>query len=303
MTQSRISLDQWRALVAVVDEGGYAQAAAALNKSQSAVTYAVKKIEQLLDLNAFELEGRRAKLTPTGALLCRRARLLLDDADRLERAARSASAGWEAQIGVTVEVLFPTWLLLECLAEFGGESPATQVEVFESVMGGSSEDLLLGRADLALLPRVPTGFFGDPVMRVHFVPVAHPQHALHQLGRAPEPRDLRRYRHILVRESGARRDSGASMHAEQRWTVSNMATSIGAVCRGYGFAWYPVHKIRAELADGQLKVLPLSVGRDRYETMYLVLADPAGAGPGVRRLAQIIRARAGTLDRPQEPLP
>ena len=39
-----IALDQWRALIAVVDSGGYAQAAEALHKSQSSVTYAVQKI-------------------------------------------------------------------------------------------------------------------------------------------------------------------------------------------------------------------------------------------------------------------
>jgi DNA-binding transcriptional LysR family regulator len=42
----RISLEQWRALQAVVDAGGYAQAAAVLHKSQSAITYAVQKIER-----------------------------------------------------------------------------------------------------------------------------------------------------------------------------------------------------------------------------------------------------------------
>ena len=35
-----VSLEQWRALIAVVEAGGYAQAAEALHKSQSAVTYA-----------------------------------------------------------------------------------------------------------------------------------------------------------------------------------------------------------------------------------------------------------------------
>jgi DNA-binding transcriptional LysR family regulator len=40
-----ISLEQWRALVAVVDEGGYAAAAEGIHKSQSAVTYAVQQVE------------------------------------------------------------------------------------------------------------------------------------------------------------------------------------------------------------------------------------------------------------------
>ena len=52
-----ITLEQWRSLIAVVDAGGYAQAAEVLFKSQSAVTYAVQKIESLLGVKAFEIRG------------------------------------------------------------------------------------------------------------------------------------------------------------------------------------------------------------------------------------------------------
>src|SRR5450631_4049335 len=93
-----ISLEQWRALIAVVDAGGYAQAAETLHKSQSAVTYAVQKLEAVLGVKAFEIRGRKAVLTPTGQLLYRRARALLDEAGGLEKAARSISAGWEPEI-------------------------------------------------------------------------------------------------------------------------------------------------------------------------------------------------------------
>ena len=58
-----ITLEQWRTLLAVVDAGGYAQAAELLHKSQSAVTYAVQKIESLLGVKAFEIQGRKAQLS------------------------------------------------------------------------------------------------------------------------------------------------------------------------------------------------------------------------------------------------
>ena len=64
MADPRISLEQWRALQAVVDAGGYAQAAEALHKSQSAVTYAVQKIEALLAVKIFEVIGRKARGGP-----------------------------------------------------------------------------------------------------------------------------------------------------------------------------------------------------------------------------------------------
>ncbi len=291
----QVSLDQWRALVAVVDAGGYAAAAERIHRSQSAVTYSVKKLEATLAVQVFERAGRRSVLTPTGRRLVQRARALLEEAGRLEHAAGLMSAGWEAQIGIAAEVLFPTWLLLECLAAFGEESPHTHVEVIESVIGGTQEALLDGRADLALTPHIPVGFLGDAIMRLRIVPVAHPDHPLHQLGRPVTARDLKRHRHLVVRETGLRRQAAPSVDAEQRWTVSNMATSIGAACRGYGFSWFPEHKIRGELAEGTLAPLPLTEGAERFITMYLVTAEGDAAGPGVRRLAAILRERTGAL--------
>lgn len=285
-----ITLEQWRALIAVVDAGGYAQAADALHKSQSAVTYAVQKIESLLDLKAFEIQGRKAILTPTGQMLYRRALALVAEASDLERAAHALSAGWEAEIHLVAEILFPTWLLFECLARFGDESPRTRIEVIESVLGGTAEALLTGQADLAITPQMPSGFLGDPLMQMPVVAVAHRDHPLHRLGREITERDLRAHRHVVVRDSGAKRDRRAvSVEVDQRWTVSQIASSIQAVRLGYGFAWLPREHIRAELESGILKPLPLREGRERLVPLYLVLADPDFAGPGVRRMAEIIR--------------
>src|SRR5215471_1492670 len=162
MVNPHITLEQWRALLSVVDSGGYAQAAEALNKSQSAVTYAVQKLQSVLEVKAFEIRGRKAVLTPTGQLLYRRARALLDDAGSLESAARKLSAGWEAEIRVVVESVFPTWLILKSLDRFGSESPHTRIELVESVLGGTQEALLTGEADLAIANSIPTGFSGEP---------------------------------------------------------------------------------------------------------------------------------------------
>src|SRR5215831_2009361 len=161
-----VTLEQWRTLVAVVDTGGYAQAAERLHKSQSALTYAVSKLESQLGVEAFVIQGRKAVLTPTGRLLYRRAKVLLDEAASAERAAKALSAGWEAEITLAVEIVFPTWLLLACLDRFGAESPHTRIEVIESVLGGTGEALLQGKADLAIAPQIPQGFFGDPLLRV-----------------------------------------------------------------------------------------------------------------------------------------
>ena len=287
-----VTLDQWKSLVSVVDSGGYEKAAEALQKSQSSVTYAVQKLQSQLGVKAFEVKGRKAVLTPTGEFLYRRARALVDEAQATERAARTLSAGWEAEIGLAIEVAFPVWLTLECLDAFGKESPHTRIELIESVLGGTTEALLKGRAQLAMTGIVPPGFLGEPLMRVRFVPVAHPEHPLHKLGRPLALQDLRAHRQLVVRESDARRATPLRMEAAQRWTVTHMASSIGAASRGYGFGWYPEYRIRDEIASGALKILPLREVGESFAQLYLVFADRDAAGPGLLRIAAIMREKA-----------
>jgi DNA-binding transcriptional LysR family regulator len=295
----RVSLEQWRCLVAVVDHGSYARAASALHRSQSAVTYAVQKLESTLGVEAFAIEGRKAVLTPTGRMLYLRAKSLIDDAERLEKSVHRVSAGWEMEIVLAMEVVFPTWLVLRCLDRFSEESPHTRIELVETVLGGSREALENGVADLAIAPSAPPSFGAEWLMDVHFLPVAHPDHPLHRLGRKLSFRDLREHRHILVRDSGIQRQRGAyTLESSQRWVVSNMPTAIGAICRGYGYAWVAELKIRDELDRGLLKPLPLARRRDAMTPLYLVFGDADAAGPGVHRLAGIIREEVSAMAAP-----
>lgn len=285
-----ITLEQWQSLIAVVDAGGYARAAEKLCKSQSAITYAVKKIESLLGIKAFEIQGRKAILTSTGQMLYRRALALIDEANDLERATHRLSAGWEPVIHIAVEVLFPSPLLLNCLERFGQESPHTRIELIESVLGGTSDALMKGEVDLAISPQLPPGFLGDLLTRIKLVAVAHADHPLHQLNRQLSYLDLEAYRHIVVRDSGSKRDQRAvTVEVNQRWTVGHVATSIQAVTKGYGFAWLPEQHIGEELRTGILKPLPLREGGMREIPLYLIIASPDFAGSGVRRLNEIIR--------------
>ena len=59
MRAPRISLEQWAAFKAVVDEGSFAKAAEVLNKSQSSVSYTISKMEELLPTPVLEQQGRR----------------------------------------------------------------------------------------------------------------------------------------------------------------------------------------------------------------------------------------------------
>lgn len=286
-----VSLDQWRTLVAVVDAGGYAQAAIRLHKTQSSITYAIQQIEDRLGVVIFQIEGRKANLTKAGRVLYRRAKALGDEAERIERTASKLAQGSEPVVSLAVESLFPIGLLLDSMKQFSQESPDTRIELYESVMGGTDELLSERQVDLAICAdTIPPGFAGDFLMSYRAIAAAAPSHPLHHLNRDPVLDDLRGHTHLIIRDSGTRRTrDGAWDVAEQRWTVGHKTTSIRAASMGVGFAWYAEDWIRDELRTGQLRPLPLTEGAERRGAMYLVHSDPDGAGPSARRLAAIIR--------------
>src|SRR5690606_3629980 len=164
--EHKVTLEQWRALLAVIDAGGYAKAAELLEKSQSSVSYAVSQLETALGVAVFEIQGRKAVATPAGELLYRRARLLLEQAERLEKSAGCLSVKVEPLVRIAADLIIPATHVLACLAIFAEDFADTRVEMFESVLSGTEDALLQRQVDLAIGGRVPTGFTGEKLVTV-----------------------------------------------------------------------------------------------------------------------------------------
>lgn len=291
----KTTLEQWRVLQAIVEHGGYAQAAEALHRSQSSISYMAARLQSQVGVELLAIEGRKAQLTANGKALLSAATELLADAHKLEHLATRMEKGWEAELRVVVDVAFPTALLLQALTRFTQEVGQTRIQLSEVVLSGADEALLGQRADVLIGTRVPAGYLGDLLLDVDFIAVAHPGHTLHRLGRTLSTDDLKREMQIVLRDSGTRqpRDEGW-LGARQRWTVSSMETSAAMVADGLGFAWLPRHVIQKQLEEGRVWPLPLDKGQIRRVALYLTFGGGTNAGPAARQLAQMLTQ--GALD-------
>lgn len=288
MASPKTTLEQWRVLQAIVEHGGYAQAAKALHRSQSSVSYMVARLQEHLGVELLVIEGRKARLTESGQVLLARAGELLASAHGLERLAASLEQGWEPRIRVVVDAALPTTVLLQALDRYMHMAQQTQVELDEVVLSGA-EDALLEGADVVIGNRTPPGVLANHLLDVEFVAVAHREHALQRLGRELSADDLRVHRQIVLRDSGQRqpRDEGW-LGSRQRWTVTSMHASLAMVSQGMGFAWLPRDLVRGALDDGLLRILPLREGRIRLVSLYLMHGSEP-AGPAARALADVLQ--------------
>ena len=297
MALARTSLEQWAVLAAVVDQGGFAQAAAALHKSQSAVSYTVARLQEALGVPLLALEGRKAVLTAHGQVLLKRARTLLADLGSLELLARTLQQGWEPELRLVVDAAFPRDRLLSIVAELQHLCPNTQMQLSDAVLSGAEDAIVDGVADVVVTTRVPSGHLGDWLLDVTFVAVARFDHPLFDVDHPLMPEDLVRHVQVVVRDSGVKhpRDEGW-LGSELRCTVSSLEASLATVEAGLAYAWLPEHLIRGVIERGAIRTLSLAAGASRNAPLYLVLVSPELAGPAARAAIEAFQRH-----RPLEP--
>ena len=93
MFRPKSTFEQWRIFQAVVDCGGYAQAAEALNKSQSSLNHAVAKLQQSLGWPCWRC-GDAGGADAGGEIFLKRARQLSQQVEELENLASNLERQW-----------------------------------------------------------------------------------------------------------------------------------------------------------------------------------------------------------------
>lgn len=296
MHPPKTTLAQWRALQAVVDEGGFAAAAEVLGRSQSSVSYAVSRLEEVLGVKLLRLSGRRAVITEAGETLLRGARHVLAEAMEIESLAAMLESGWKAEVCLAVDGILPPTALLEALQAFSEDAPGIRLRLEEGILSGAGEAVMEGRADLAVAPEIPTGFLGEPLLEVEFVPVCHPDHPLVQEKQPISEERLAREVQVVISDSARRqnRDSGW-LGSRRRWTVSSLEMAERLIRRGIGFAWLPRHQIAPHTGAGALYPLTIRGGGGKQAHLSLVFARGHRAGPAVELLAKRLREAVNSL--------
>jgi DNA-binding transcriptional LysR family regulator len=147
MLRRNIDIDLFRTFLAAIDLGGFNKAAAAMGRSQSAISMQLKRMEEGVGCTLFERHGRAMKLTASGEKLAGYARRLVALHDQTLDA--MADTRVDGKVSLALMGDYATYVLPDVLAEFIALHPSIIVDVTT----GFSADLLKqlgGKYDLVL---------------------------------------------------------------------------------------------------------------------------------------------------------
>lgn len=233
MNQHRpdIDIDQLRALLAVAETGGFTAAAGRINRTQSAVSQKIARLEEQLGWKVFERNSRGLRLTPRGGALLEGARKLLVDYERFVDGIQGSDAEAILRLGVSENLIASR--LPALLARLNAEEPGQRIELSTGPGIALLKDLDEGRLDVAIAQRRAGegASRGRVAWREPMAWVAASSFREDEGGSAPL---------VLLREPCAYRDAGltALEDAGRPWVaaciVGNLASLEAAVLAGLG---------------------------------------------------------------------
>ena len=298
MGKNPITIDVLETLDAIDRRGSFAKAAEELNKATSAVSYAVQKLEEQLDIALFQRQGRRSVLTPAGRLILAEGRDILQTTARLVNKAKEVATGWEPRISIAVESHQSYSVFFSELCEFLKEHPTIEIDICESVLNGGWEALEQGRVDLIVGSPGPVplqkGYRAIPLARGELVAVIAGDHMLASLVSNPEVFEaaLPKVRRVITHDTSmidVARSAGLSSEG-QSFYVQNIDQKVEAILAGIGIGHLPRQRIQQQLSKGEL--IALDLAEDSVHENFLAWKI-SNKGKGLQALVERLSAVFG----------
>lgn len=283
------TLDALAALDAIDRTGTFAGAARALHKAQSAISYAVRQIEESLGLAVFDRSGHRAVLTPAGRAVLDEARGILARVQRLEHLGRQFREGYEPTLSIIIDGILPMRPITALLRALADEQVPTRVQLTVEFLGGVQDRFEADNADLMLVKDFTPGahLLSRPLAPVPCVLVAAAGHPLAG-AKGLERSDLHAHVELSVHDSSrsSRTVNPHLLGSPRIFYLSDFNTKRHALQEGLGFGWLPVYLAAEDLAAGRLVELAYRPGSRFVFTPALVQpADRPLGRTGQRFLA------------------
>ena len=178
-----LDIDLLKTFLAIADTGSFTRAAERVNKTQSAVSMQMKRLEGLLGRPLFARDGRASRFTPDGDRLIEYARRMATINDEAVAAFTKPELTGTLRFGTPDD--YADHILPEILARFARTHPLVTVDVECLSSTELFERTRRGEIDLALVTFGCDIITDLPVRREALVWVTSPRHNVHLLDILP----------------------------------------------------------------------------------------------------------------------
>lgn len=291
-----MTLDQLLVLSKIAETGSFRAAAGVLHRAQSAVSYAIKNLEDELGVELLCRDQYRPTLTAAGEAVLLRAQRVLAGSDEITELARQLKQGDEPFVNLAISAIVPMGPVIPALKEVGLRKPllilnlrvevlAAQVKVQDDQADLAISKLLNNKPGTENLEKFPLG-------NVRLIPVCAPGHPLAAEKTQVKETDLRTHTQVILPSTDVTtKDVRAGvMGGAGTWSVSDFASKRPLLLGGLGWGLMPLNLVDEDLQTGRLNALNVEPYTDFSIPIYLMRKRKKFQGPCSEMMWNILAA-------------
>ncbi|WP_144640652.1 LysR family transcriptional regulator [Bordetella genomosp. 13] len=251
-----------RALVEVMRQGGFSQAARAVHATQPTISKAIRQLEDELGMVLLDRQAQPPQLTQAGEIVYRRAVSMLAERDDLRAELDDLRGLKRGTLRLGLPPLGSASLFAPMFARFRGRYPAIEISLVERGSRRLEEMVMAGELELAAsLTPVPADCEWQPVAREPLLALLPPDHAYARAKRV-SLNELQGSPFILFESGFALNQILEQACLRAGFTPNTVARSgqidfiIALVAAGLGVAFLPRMEVRARRRAG-VRCVPL----------------------------------------------
>lgn len=178
-----LDIDQLKTFLAIADTGSFTRAAEEVNKTQSAVSMQMKRLEENIDRSLFVRDGRGSRFSRDGERFVEQARKLVAMNDEIVASFTKPELTGSVRFGTPDD--YADLFLPEVLGRFARSHPQVTVDVECLPSGSLMEKIRKGEIDIALVTFRDNEGEGEVIRREELVWVTSARHSPHTLDTLP----------------------------------------------------------------------------------------------------------------------
>lgn len=265
-----MTFDQVLVFHKIVETGSFKAAAAELHKTQPAISFAIKKLEEEMEAPLFDRTSYRPVLTNHGKMFFEKSTKVLQGMGELEGLTKSFRKKEEPEIALSVDGISPLPKLLTLFRDFGESHPNTKLNLCFDILSETERKVLARESHFGI-----THFLSDnpqieavQITKVQMIPVMNK--SLYQSKKVRKQEDLSEISQIVVSDKNKNGASFGLLDEGKKWRLLDANFKREIILAGLGWGHLPLHSIERELKEKKLVVLDFEDIHPRDLAIHLI---------------------------------
>lgn len=268
----------------IVQTGSFKAAAAEMHKTQPALSFSIKKLEEELEVELFDRSSYRPTLTAHGKAFYERSHKIMQGMSELESMGKSFQQKEEPEIGISLDGICLHQGLLKLIKTFSDRHPYTKFNMSLDILSEAERKVVDRETQIGI-----THFVTDksvleivPFTSVKMVPVMNRE--LYKEKKVKNQNDLLEIDQVVIGDKNPKGASFGLLDSGKKWRLLDNNFKREIILSGLGWGHLPQSTIEHELKEKKIVVLDFKDIHTRDLEINLIRLKKQHFGPIAKKL-------------------